>query len=301
MINRIKTRSKQRIQSKLAWGMIGIPDHQGVINVGGRIGASSGPHHFRKIFRDFKNSITLYKYGQDFGDVQPLTLNVEENLKMAASAITKMHHEAQVTIVVGGGHDHGYSQVKGIVDFLSTDLSPKKSKYLLGCINIDAHLDVRKPNPLITSGSPFYLAIEGKYIHPKNFIEFGIQSHCNSPELWDYILSRKIRTIPFQSLRDSRVAQKFEKELEILNSYCHKTVVSLDLDSIAQAFAPGVSAPQSEGFSSREILQMMEIAGRNKKVISLGIFELNPLHDIGDLTSRLAVTSAVHFLNALKN
>lgn len=33
-----------------------------------------------------------------------------------------------------------------------------------------------------------------------------------------------------------------------------------------------------------------------QKVLSLGIFELNPLHDTENKTARLAATSAFHFL-----
>ncbi|MGZ3688347.1 MAG: arginase family protein, partial [Bdellovibrionota bacterium] len=70
----------------------------------------------------------------------------------------------------------------------------------------------------------------------------------------------------------------------------------LDLDAAAEAVAPGVSAPQPEGFSGGEILEMCELAGAAKKVVSLGIFELNPSHDRDDQTARLAAASAYHFL-----
>ena len=74
--------------------------------------------------------------------------------------------------------------------------------------------------------------------------------------------------------------------------------MSLDLDSLACAFSPGVSAPQSEGFVSSEILEMMEIAGKEPKVISLGIFELNPEHDRDELSARLAATASYHFIES---
>jgi formiminoglutamase len=75
-------------------------------------------------------------------------------------------------------------------------------------------------------------------------------------------------------------------------------VVSLDLDAASLAFAPGVSAPQAEGFSSNDIIEMMEEAGRQEKVQSLGIFELCPPHDIDEHTARLAATAAWHFVEA---
>jgi arginase family enzyme len=161
---------------------------------------------------------------------------------------------------------------------------------------VDAHLDVRKPAPLITSGSPFYLAIEAGVVEPSKFVEFGIQSHCNDASLWDYVESRQVEVVSFTALRNGKAAQAFEWALKKLAQSCDAVVLSLDIDAAAQAFAPGVSAPQAEGFTSSDILEIAEIAGRHEKCVSLGIFELNPEHDLDDRTARLAATAAFHFL-----
>ena len=190
---------------------------------------------------------------------------------------------------MGGGHDHGFSHLRGIAEAF-----PGKT---VGCINIDAHLDVRKAEPEITSGSPFYLALESGVLKPENFVEFGIQSHCNGRELWDYVESQDARSRPFSSR--SRMESRHGIQIRALNRLageCDVIVVSLDLDAAASAYAPGVSAPQAEGFSSSEIIEMMEEAGRQEKVVSLGIFELNPGSDIDERTARLAATSAWHFV-----
>lgn len=82
-----------------------------------------------------------------------------------------------------------------------------------------------------------------------------------------------------------------------LRTRCDAIVISLDLDAASAADAPGTSAPQSEGFSASEIVEMMEIAGADKKVVSLGIFELNPMLDIDERTARLGATAAYHFIS----
>jgi formimidoylglutamase len=224
----------------------------------------------------------------DLGDLPHPSGDVEENHRRAIALVSEGHTRNALSVVVGGGHDHGYSHLAGLA----------ASGRRLGCINIDAHLDVRKPEPLISSGSPFYLALERKVLEPARFIEFGIQSHCNAKPLWDYVESRKVEIIPFESLRDGRAVPVFEQALARLAASCDLVAISLDLDAAAQAFAPGVSAPQAEGFTSGELVRMMEVAGREPKASSLGIFELNPLHDVDARTARLAATCAYHFVAA---
>lgn len=274
--------------------MVGIPDHQGVANVGGRLGAMRGPDAFRRVFKKLRGRNPLEKKIDDLGNLTNLSAEVSENHRRAADLIRDGHRKHGLSVVVGGGHDHGFSHLLGIREAMP--LRGKGSR--LGCLNIDAHLDVRKPAPLISSGSPFYLAIESKVLDPKRFVEFGIQSHCNGPELWSYVEGKSVEVVGMEKLRQGRAVAMFEKSLKKLSAVCDAVVISLDLDAASLAYAPGVSAPQVEGFTGGEIIQMMELAARNRKTVSLGVFELNPEHDTDDQTARLAATAVYHFIEA---
>lgn len=283
-------------EKKPNWALLGIPDHEGVRAVGGRIGAASGPKVFREAFAKLNGRLPLHRWMKDFGDVSDVSSDVEKNHRQAIDSVEQAHTLAGLSVIVGGGHDHGYSQLEGVL----RSLRKNKKKIRLGCINLDAHLDVRKPEPTINSGSPFYLALENKTVAPQDLIEFGIQSHCNGAELQSYIHSKKARVVPFTELRNGKAASAFARVLKPLAARCDAVVLSFDLDAVAAAFAPGVSAPQVEGFSPSDILAIMEIAGRHPKVTSLGIFELNPEFDRDSITAKLAAISAFHFLEGKK-
>jgi len=288
----MKTESPLRNASQ--WGLLGIPDHQGVLHVGGRLGAAQGPKAFRALKEKLKPRSPLWKTGIDFGDVSPLTSDVAQNLETATQAVAQAHLGCSLLVVVGGGHDHGFSHLKGVFQALQV----KKKKIRLGCINIDAHLDMRKPAPEITSGSPFYLALESGVLRGSDLVEFGAQHTCNSPELWEYAQKKKAGVISWEDLRGKNPVALFSKALQKLSKHVDAVVISLDLDALAHVYAPGVSAPQPEGFTPTEVFSMLRIAAKNKKVTSLGIFELNPEHDIGFQTSTLAVQSAYHFVES---
>jgi len=270
--------------------LLGIPDDQGVLNVGGRVGAALGPAAFRKILRKMSGKTGLVSQIEDLGDAPVGGDSLEKVHRQTADLIQRAHSKFDLSVVIGGGHDHGFSHLLGLRGALG-----KKAR--LGCLNIDAHFDLRKPAPLIGSGSPFYLAIESGVLDPKRLVEFGIQSHCNAPALWEYAASKKISTRHFASLRKGRAIPEFKSALKKLCATSDQVAISLDLDAASSNYAPGVSAPQAEGFSASEMIEMCEIAGANTKVISLGIFELNPLHDIDDRTARLAATCAFHFVD----
>jgi formiminoglutamase len=265
--------------------ILGVPDHQGVLHVGGRLGAALGPEAFRRHFAKIQG-LKRDKI-VDLGNVTGLGSDVGNNHAEAIRQMLPLATAAR-SIVVGGGHDHGFTHLKALYD-------GSGKNHRLGCINIDAHYDLRKPSPTISSGSPFYLALQAGILEPKNLIEFGIQPQSNSADLADFAKSKKIETYEFSALRNGRSVAAFKKVLSKLSSRVNEVVISLDLDSFAQAYAPGVSAPQAEGFTPSDVFEMLTLARKNKKVKSLGIFELNPLHDVHEATARLAAHCAFMF------
>jgi len=277
-------------------GILGVPDQQGVIHVGGRIGAADGPAAFRRVWDRLNGRAPVKSSLRVHEDLRGLGVDILANHDLTARRVAELQVAHDRTVVVGGGHDIGFPHLQGVREALTRGLGRPAR---LGCINLDAHLDVRPPQPVRTSGSPFYLALEAGVIGPEDFVEFGIQSHCNAPSLWTYIESKGVRVVGWPELREPGAPfARFVREFEALAARCDAVVVSLDLDCIEQASAPGVSAPQAEGFRPSDIIAMVEHAGAHGKCPSLGIFELNPVFDQDDRTARVAATAAWHFIES---
>jgi arginase family enzyme len=82
-------------------------------------------------------------------------------------------------------------------------------------------------------------------------------------------------------------------------SHAAALFVSLDIDSAAQAYAPGCSAPSPDGFRPDELLQLAFLAGRHASVACFDVMEVNPRYDLDDRTAALAAAAVVHFLFGL--
>ena len=72
--------------------------------------------------------------------------------------------------------------------------------------------------------------------------------------------------------------------------------VSLDMDSLDPAEAPGVGTPVPGGLTYREAHLLMEILGDSGRVTSLDIVEINPILDEMNKTAELAVELAASLL-----
>ena len=62
--------------------------------------------------------------------------------------------------------------------------------------------------------------------------------------------------------------------------------LSLDLDVLDPAYAPGVSHHEPGGLSTRQLLTMIQMV--NAKIIGADIVEYNPIRDVNNMTAMVA-------------
>jgi formimidoylglutamase len=272
------------------WSLIQCPEDFGIERVGGRKGAALGPEACLRLFSRLKPPLpepteTLSLDVQSLGEIQDFVKRQGD----AAQKLSVLFSSSPVHVVLGGGHDHAYPWIRGY--------SHGNSKLQIGVLNLDAHFDLRNPSGgQQSSGSPFRQLLEEGFLRPENLVEFGVQSHANSRDLWEYAEKQGVRTVSWPELRRADRVARFQAELSQLLSRVDQVLLSLDLDVCRQADAPGVSAPQAEGLTSEDVIAMVETAGSESRVPGLGIFELSPPLDLAEQTSRLSATVMYHFL-----
>lgn len=81
-------------------------------------------------------------------------------------------------------------------------------------------------------------------------------------------------------------AERWRDVIPLLGRLRGTVYVSLDLDVLDPAFAPGVSHPEPGGLSVREVLEVLTAI--KAPVIGADIVEYNPINDLRDLTARVA-------------
>jgi len=68
------------------------------------------------------------------------------------------------------------------------------------------------------------------------------------------------------------------------------THVSVNLDAVDPAFAPGVNSPSPGGFTSREVIRLIREMTKRLRPRIFDVVEVTPPFDINDMTSMLAST-----------
>ena len=64
--------------------------------------------------------------------------------------------------------------------------------------------------------------------------------------------------------------------------------ISIDIDAVDPAFAPGTGYPEPAGLTSRQLFYMLHRLKNLKNINIIDIVEVNPKKDINNMTSKLA-------------
>ena len=280
--------------------LLGVPQDEGVRRNGGRVGAAAAPDAIRKalykltpVFHN-QDELTVINHFRiiDAGNLITDGIELEEIHKRQREVVGLFLQAGALPIVLGGGHDIAYPDGAALGDTGET----------FCVINIDAHTDVR---PLIEgkhahSGSGFRQILEDENLPLEQFCEFGIQSFAASKKHIDYIYSQEQTVVFYDEIRkEGNFDSSFEKILSTCSNTSNNVYVSFDMDAVASAFAPGVSAPAAIGFTSDEICRAAEIAGGNASVKLIDIAEVNPLYDIDGRTAKLAALVVAHYIGGM--
>jgi agmatinase len=201
---------------------------------------------------------------QDLGNIHH-TVNVEEMTEMVNKLTGELIKKDKLLIILGGEHSLTYGTYTAF---------PKDTGYIV----FDAHFDLRSEYAGVRLSHAAYLRRVVEKNGAENIIHVGARSFVG--EELAFLKEHKIKTITEKDIRDG----KGPKLVNDLLSTFKKTYVSVDLDVLDPAFAPGVGNPEAVGITSRELFDMV-YAMEGHKIACLDVVELNPTYDTGATAS----------------
>ncbi len=263
--------------------ILGFPSDAGIARNGGRVGAAGGPAAIREALGrltpdacDPAPFIALAERTRDLGDVA-VTGDVERDQILLGETLRPHLELGRFAIILGGGHETSFGH------FLAYQRPVR-------ILNWDAHPDVRElRDGLGHSGSPFRQALEHPSARCAGYVAAGLQPHSAAADHVAFVTGHGRAVFRSQLGTAASVARLYGHADGPL-------LVSFDLDAVDGAFAPGVSAPATNGLPVERWLQAAFLAGATRAVTSADIVELSPPHDQHGQTARLAALTVWEIL-----
>jgi agmatinase len=272
--------------------VVGIPFDAGTSY---RPGARFGPAHIReasRLLRPYNPAQDAEPFALaqvvDAGDIAVNPFNIEQALAQIEAGATELSSQGMKLVTLGGDHTIALPLLRSL----------HKIHGPISVIHFDAHLDTWDTyfGADFTHGTPFRRASEEGLLDREGCLHIGIRGplYATSDLSDDADLGFKI--IHTTQIDEIGVAGIIEQMLARVGD--RPVYVSIDIDVLDPAFAPGTGTPEAGGFTSRELLRIIRALDQ-VNLIGADIVEVAPAYDHAQITGIAASHVAYELITTL--
>jgi formiminoglutamase len=270
--------------------LLGFACDAGVARNQGRVGAAEGPRAIRRALANMPvHECTQLADGGDFACAGDALEAAQRDLGAAVA----QHLEAgRFPLILGGGHEVAWGTFSG----LATHLARTEGAPRVGIVNFDAHFDLRR-DTRATSGTPFLQIAQDCAARGWEFRYacLGVSRYANTEAL--FARARELGVLT--QLDEALDAAHFLPSLQAFVGDVDDVYLTVCLDVLPAAVAPGVSAPAARGVGLDVLEPLIDAVCASGKVRVADIAEMNPRFDIDGRTAAVAARIAARIANGV--
>ncbi|MFB7890747.1 agmatinase [Microbacterium sp. NPDC056044] len=268
--------------------IVGIPFDTGVSY---RPGARFGPSHVRessRLLRPYNpaQDVSPFAAAQvvDAGDIPANPFDIGEAVADIETAATALGERVDRIVTVGGDHTIALPLLRAV----------NKKHGPVAVLHFDAHLDTWDTyfGAPITHGTPFRRASEEGLIDLTASCHVGTRGPLYSKQDLDDDERLGFSIVSSVDIEERGIEAAIERVRRRVGE--KPLYISIDIDVLDPAHAPGTGTPEAGGMTSRELLRMLR-ALSDLNVVGADVVEVSPAYDHAQLTG-IAASHVVYEL-----
>jgi agmatinase len=272
--------------------VLGVPFDSGVSY---RPGARFGPAHIRqssRLLRPYNPELDVEPFGArqvvDAGDVLCNPFDITAAIGQIADAARALTAGGTRLVTLGGDHTIALPLLRVM----------RERHGPVAVLHFDAHLDTWDTyfGQPYTHGTPFRRAFEEGLVDRGHSLHVGIRGPLYDARDLPDTARLGFATLTSTEVETRGLASAIDGIRERLGDA--PVYVSVDVDVLDPAHAPGTGTPEAGGLTSRELLAMLRaLAGL--RVVSADIVEVSPAYDHAEITGIAAAHVAYELLSVM--
>jgi agmatinase len=272
--------------------VLGVPFDSGVSY---RPGARFGPAHVRessRLLRPYNPAQDVEPFASqqvvDAGDLAVNPFSIDEAVGQVEAGARALLERAGRLLAIGGDHTVALPLLRAV----HAQHGP------VAVVHFDAHLDTWDTyfGAATTHGTPFRRASEEGLLDRSGCLHVGIRGPLYSTR--DLVEDGELgfRVVHAREVDDLGIRGVVERVLDRVGD--RPVYVSVDIDVLDPAFAPGTGTPEAGGLTSRELLAVLRaFAGTN--LVGADLVEVAPAYDHAEITGIAAAHVAYELVSAM--
>ena len=202
----------------------------------------------------------------DFGDAAVVPADPVRSHAAIEVTVGQAVAAGALPIVLGGDHSIAEPDIRACA-------APHGQ---VGLVHFDTHTDTGFEVFGVTRshGTPMYRLVEDGIVDPRRYVQIGLRGYWPGPREFAWQRERGISSLFMHDVRAVGIAAVVERAVEIAGA--GPVFLSVDVDVLDPAFAPGTGTPEPGGMTSSDLLWACRKLASRLDLVGADVVEVIP-------------------------
>jgi len=202
----------------------------------------------------------------DFGDAPVIPADPVKTHAAIERTVGEAVAAGAVPIVLGGDHSIAEPDIRACA-------APNGA---VGLVHFDTHTDTGTEVFGVehSHGTPMYRLVEAAVVDPRRYVQIGLRGYWPGEAEFAWQRERGITAFFMHDVREVGIDAIVERTLEVVGA--GPTFLSVDVDVLDPAFAPGTGTPEPGGMTSGDLLRACRVLAERLELVGADVVEVIP-------------------------
>ena len=202
----------------------------------------------------------------DYGDAPVLPADPARSAAAIEQTVGEVLDAGLIPIVLGGDHS-----------IAEPDIAACAARHgPVGLVHFDTHTDTGTEvfGVEVSHGTPMYRLVRSGAVDPARYVQIGLRGYWPGEREFAWQAEQGITSIFMHEVRDEGIDAVVERAVGIVGA--GPVFLSVDVDVLDPAFAPGTGTPEPGGMTSVDLLKAVRVVAERLDLVGADVVEVIP-------------------------
>ena len=202
----------------------------------------------------------------DYGDAPVLPADPLRSHAAIEETLSEVLDAGLLPIVLGGDHSIAEPDVRACA----------RKHGRVGLVHFDTHTDTGREvfGVEVSHGTPMYRLVRDGHVDPGRYVQVGLRGYWPSEAEFGWQAEQGVTAFFMHDVRDLGIREVVERTAAHVGP--GPVFLSVDVDVLDPAFAPGTGTPEPGGMTSLELLEAVRLVAERLELVGADVVEVIP-------------------------
>jgi len=202
----------------------------------------------------------------DFGDAPVIPADPVRSHEAIEALVAQVLAAGAIPVVLGGDHSISEPDIRACA----------AAHGPVGVVHFDTHTDTGTEvfGVEVSHGTPFYRLVDQGHLDPRRYVQIGLRGYWPGKAEFAWQAERAITSFFMHDVRDLGIKEVVHRAVEAVGA--GPVFVTVDVDVLDPAFAPGTGTPEPGGMTTVDLLWAARTVATELEVVGADVVEVIP-------------------------